>query len=248
MIKMFYVLKYLKKNKIMNIIECFKNKKHGSSRKFLNDLYAYEFHFESFKKRKTHINILEIGVQGGGSLWAWKEYFSDNIKNIVGIDIDSDCKSIEDSNSNIFVEIGNQMNVEFLISTSKKYGPFDIIIDDGGHYMENHLVSFETLFPLMENDSLYCIEDLHTSYWPKYGGDFPSLTSKSLNTIKYLANLIDNLNARAQRNEEAKLSETQNSYSYMDLNLNSIHFYESLALIHKKNRDYLNQTLHSTNF
>jgi hypothetical protein len=232
----------------MNIIDCFKNKKYGSSRKFINDLHAYEFHFESIKKRKNYINILEIGVQGGGSLWAWKEYFSDNIKNIVGIDIDSSCKNIEDPNSNVFVEIGDQMDVKFLNSINEKYGPFDIIIDDGGHYMSNHLVSFETLFPLMRNDSLYCIEDLHTAYWPRYRGQFPTISAKSPNTIKYLISLVDNLNARAQRNENADGLRNLNNYSDLDLNLNSIHFYESLTLIHKKNRDYLNQSHSSINF
>jgi hypothetical protein len=42
-------------------------------------------------------------------------------------------------------------------------GGFDIIIDDGGHTMEQQQVTLGFLFPFLKNDGLFFIEDLHTS-------------------------------------------------------------------------------------
>ena len=50
-------------------------------------------------------------------------------------------------------------------------GPPDVIIDDGSHIGEHVCTTFETLFPRMATGGVYVIEDLHTSYWPSYGGE-----------------------------------------------------------------------------
>ena len=44
-----------------------------------------------FSRKNESINLLEIGVQNGGSLETWAEYFK-NAKNIIGCDIDEKCK------------------------------------------------------------------------------------------------------------------------------------------------------------
>ena len=49
-------------------------------------------------------------------------------------------------------------------------GPPDVIIDDGSHIGEHVCTTFEALFPSMAAGGVYVIEDLHTSYWPSYGG------------------------------------------------------------------------------
>ena len=36
--------------------------------------------------------------------------------------------------------------------------------------MKDILNSFEYLYPKLKIGGLYVIEDLHTSYWPKFGG------------------------------------------------------------------------------
>ena len=38
----------------------------------------------------------------------------------------------------------------------------DILIDDGGHKMEQQIVSFEELWPLVKDRDVYLVEDLHT--------------------------------------------------------------------------------------
>jgi len=43
-------------------------------------------------------------------------------------------------------------------------GPVDLLIDDGGHTMEQQQVSLGYLFPFITEGGYYAIEDLHTSF------------------------------------------------------------------------------------
>jgi len=130
------------------------------------------------------IRILEIGINWGGSLFTWRKFFP-NAEKIVGVDIMSECKKFEEGN--ITVYIGDQTDAKFLRSVHEKEGPFDIIVDDGGHTMEQQQVSFRTLFPLLKDGGTYVIEDLHTSYWPGWGGKY------GYTTIDMIKELIDGL-------------------------------------------------------
>jgi hypothetical protein len=110
------------------------------------------------KYRYLPIRILEIGVLGGNSLKASREYFK-NATEIVGIDINPECKKYESSDNHVRVEIGSQDDHSFLTEVNTKYGPFDVIIDDGSHIIDHIIVSFETLFPLLNDNGTYIVED-----------------------------------------------------------------------------------------
>lgn len=115
------------------------------------------------------MTILEIGVFKGGSLQMWKHYFdaaNHNVK-VYGIDINPDCKALEEENIEIF--IGSQEDREFLRSVKEQIGKVDILIDDGGHTMDQQIITFEELFDLVSEDGIYLCEDLHTSYMEAYG-------------------------------------------------------------------------------
>ena len=78
-------------------------------------------------------NLLEIGVQNGASMLAWKKFLING--NITGIDIDAHIPlseyefiQIDVSNKNILLE---KMNGRM----------FDIIIDDGSHYLKDQLAA-----------------------------------------------------------------------------------------------------------
>ena len=62
-------------------------------------------------------------------------------------------------NNNIFIEIGDATNIDFIKSITEKYGTFDIILDDGSHINKDVIKSFELLFPLLNDDGLYIVED-----------------------------------------------------------------------------------------
>jgi SAM-dependent methyltransferase len=104
------------------------------------------------------IKYLEIGIFNGGSIKAFKEAFGKSTC-ILGLDIDKRCKEYEDVDNNIFVEIGDATDANFIKTITEKYGTFDVILDDGSHVNRDVIKSFELLFPLLNTNGLYIIED-----------------------------------------------------------------------------------------
>jgi cephalosporin hydroxylase len=111
--------------------------------------------------RTKPITFLELGVFRGESVKIWRDAFP-NAKHIVGVDINPECKSFENPDKSIFIEIGDATDPSFIQYLNNKYGPFDIIIDDASHTNKDVILSFEQLFPLMNDDGLYIVEDTIT--------------------------------------------------------------------------------------
>ena len=121
----------------------------------------------SARFRGTDVHLVEFGVGHGGSLQMWKQYFGSRAR-IFGVDINPDCKNLEREQIEIF--IGDQEDRRFLKYLAKQIPRIDILIDDGGHTMPQQIKTFEELFPHVDEKGLYLCEDLHTSYWPEFGG------------------------------------------------------------------------------
>ena len=161
--------------------------------KWLQYFDVYHQHFQRFRGKP--VNILEIGVQNGGSLQMWREYFGDQCK-IWGVDIDPACKAHEAfwrnkyQDDNISVIIGDQGDRGFLKGLVKSLPAMDIIIDDGGHQMHQQIASFEELYPSINPGGVYLVEDTHTSYWPSFGSGL--LDERSF--IEYSKHKLDELN------------------------------------------------------
>ena len=147
---------------------------------------VYDRHFSRFRNKE--ITILEIGVSHGGSIEMWKNYFGNKAK-IFGIDIDPNCKLFEEENVKIF--IGSQSDRDFLRKIKTQIPKVDILIDDGGHTMIQQKRTFEELFDHIKSDGVYLCEDLHTSYWLKFGGGH----KRRGTFIEYSKNFIDLINA-----------------------------------------------------
>jgi 8-demethyl-8-alpha-L-rhamnosyltetracenomycin-C 2'-O-methyltransferase len=114
---------------------------------------------------------------------------------------------------------------------------FDIIIDDGGHSMNQQITSFKTLFPFLKPGGLYIIEDLHTSYWQEYGslGSQEEPMASANSTIRFLQALVDDINfvgARTSCANKEKHSLAVNLNEYQK-NIKAIHFYSSTCIIEK---------------
>ena len=92
----------------------------------------------------------------------WQDYFG-AASRLAFLDIDPNCKIFEVSG--VAVEIGDQSDHGFLQNIAAKHGPFDIIIDDGGHKMDQQKASFNGLWAQLYDGGLYVVEDTHTSYW-----------------------------------------------------------------------------------
>lgn len=127
---------------------------------------VYERELSGFRDRPCR--MLEIGVSRGGSLQLWKRWFGGNAT-IVGIDIDRSCEQYENSEEGIHVRIGDQLDRAFLSHVVEEFGPFDLIIDDGGHKSAQMIGSFNLLFKEgLQSHGLYLVEDTHTNFWPRW--------------------------------------------------------------------------------
>jgi hypothetical protein len=188
--------------------------------------------FNRFDKLK----ILEIGVLYGNSLKTWKDYFYNS--KIIGIDIDSNCTNyIEDR---IDIEIGSQTDKDFLELISNKYGPFDLIVDDGSHINSDVIFSFENLFSNLKSQGVYVIEDCTTSYWDEYGGGY----LKTSGSVEYFKKLSDDINFRGLMNMNYKIVHARREDILIDLSLSvqpdcrvdieSINFLNGIIIITKR--------------
>ena len=179
----------------------------------------YDRHFSRF--RGTDVHIVECGVSRGGSLQMWKHYFGPKAR-IFGIDIDPRCQELEEEQVEIF--IGDQENRRFLRSLAGKIPRIDVLIDDGGHTMKQQISTYEELFPCIHEHGVYLCEDLHTSYWPKWGGGY----KKPDTFIEYSKNFIDYINAW-HSTEPSRLSVSEFTKA-----VHSLHYYDSVLVIEKR--------------
>lgn len=160
-------------------------KKHRELNKVAHYSEMYDKFFSRYRGNK--VKVLEIGIWQGGSLQMWKDYFGENAE-IFGLDVNPGCKELEKENFHIF--IGDQGNEEYLHKLRESTGKLDVIIDDGGHMMQQQITSFEVLFDALDDDGVYLCEDMHTSYWAEYGGKY----GKKGTFIEYAKWLLDVLN------------------------------------------------------
>lgn len=180
----------------------------------------YDQYFSKY--RNTNVTVLEIGLSQGGSIDMWKEYFGSGL-NMYGVDINPDNKSFEEPNIKVF--IGSQSDKTFLSNLKTKIPKVDILIDDGGHTMEQQIYTFEVLFEHVKPGGIYLCEDVQTSYLKNFFGKY-----KGKNTfIEYSKGFIDQLHAW--------FSEDKNNFKIDPLTktIKAIHYYTNMVFIEKEN-------------
>lgn len=189
------------------------------------------------KYRNQPIKFLEIGIFEGRSVKLWEKYFP--LGQLYFIDItDRHLKYRSERSKYYFLDQANRD--ELLEFISKVGGDFDVIIDDGGHRMEQQIVSFKTLFPYVKSGGLYIIEDLHTSYWKDFGGNGSPKDPKAGEgtAVHFLQGLIDDVNyvgaSTAKASHDHIPQTMSNSLSEYQKDIYSIHFYDSLCIILKR--------------
>ena len=190
--------------------------KHRCIDKWIHYFPIYEKWFGPY--RGKNIVFVEIGVQNGGSVQMWKNYFGKDAQ-IVGIDIDERCKQFEEEQ--ISIEIGSQEDEKFWAAFKEKYPRVDILLDDGGHTMNQQIVTFREMFPHIKDGGLYMCEDCHTSYFPSYGGGLNNPAS----FIEFTKKFIDEINFTGVGDSKP--------ITYNMLNLSGLHFYNSVVVAEK---------------
>lgn len=189
------------------------------------ELHKWEHYLDIYPKLVGHlqgkdISFLEIGVWKGGSIDMWRGYFGKDAR-LTFLDIDPACKDL--ALPGTVVEIGDQADQEFLSVMADRRGPFDLIVDDGGHKMHQQINSFRALWPRLNDGGLYVVEDVHTSYWPGFGGGY----RKKGSFIEFAKDLIDRMNSWYTDQDDIF------PVSPLASQIGSVRFYDSMVVVEK---------------
>ncbi len=203
--------------------EFYFKREHRVMNKWWHYFEVYHTFFQKYVG--SAVKILEIGVYKGGSMQMWKDYFGEQAT-IVGMDIDRNCKQYEDGN--IHICIGSQADREFLEDVSEKWGPFDIVLDDGSHDVKHQIITFETLFPLLKEGGVYVCEDCQSSYSARYNGGY----RKPDTFMEYSKNFADCVNS-----QYVDLGREKELPAYAE-DIKACHYYDSMVVLEKKRRGY----------
>ena len=188
------------------------NKSNKHSRKWEKYFDVYNKIFSKYKNK--NIKFVEIGVQNGGSLEIWKNFFSKNSE-IIGIDLNPECKKFEKENIKIF--IGNQSDPSFWDNFFNTVGKVDIILDDGGHTNLDQIITCVNSIDKINDQGMLVIEDTMTSYLKEYN------SSSKFSFINFSKKTIDDINFK--NDEKMKqFNFSLNNYVY------SMEFFESFVI------------------
>lgn len=214
-----------------NIENIYYNKTTRYTSKWSNYFDVYERHLEKFVNNNPI--VLEIGVDNGGSLQMWYEYFG---KGTMLIGIDNRPKFDYDNTveylgfpANLFV--GNQGDENFLEYVIQNSPKFDVIVDDGSHMQNHQILTFKKLWPHVSEGGVYIMEDTHASYMPIFGGK----RGDNNTFIEWSKFIVDTLHE--DHDSTSPEDGWQDRYDPLFYrSMYSIHYYDSVVVIEKKLR------------
>lgn len=193
--------------------------------------HGYLDFYETFLSpyRNKEIKLLEIGVggyeypdRGGQSLRMWDKYFDHPFTLIAGVDKYPKYLSGLSQRVRTFA-IDQTDSVELNNLVESMGGAPDIVVDDASHINGFSIQTFDIMFALLKPGGVYIWEDVHTSYWPNYGGDPVPMVSGT--ALHYLARLVYGLQADTM---QAEFRER------WDGHIKSMHFMRNTCVIIKR--------------
>lgn len=124
---------------------------------------SYDEIFDTFDNDKK-INFLEIGVQKGGSMLAWKDYFKNS--KVFGVDIKDtildEYRPLIESNGD-FTYILSDIKHDSVKEQLKDI-TFDIIIDDGSHLLPDVIFVINNYLNKLNSGGVLIIEDCQSPH------------------------------------------------------------------------------------
>lgn len=186
--------------------------------------------------RDRPLRLLEIGVQNGGSLEIWAQYFP-NARSIIGSDIDEGCGRLTFDDPRIQVLVGDIAASETQRRIAELVDELDVIIDDGSHQSPDIIDAFIGLYPQLTAGGIYVIEDLHCSYEAAFGGGLFAQRS----ALGFLRRLVDVVNAnhwgldRSAAEHLQPLTEGPLTAAFVGSlpTIASLEFYDSMCVIRR---------------
>ena len=187
--------------------------------------------------RNMPVQLLEIGIQNGGSLEIWAEYFR-NATKLVGCDVDPACEQIQFATKKIEVVVGDVNAPETVSKIRSISDQYHLVIDDGSHKSDDIVKSFSHYFDMVREGGLYVAEDLHCSYWSEYGGGLYDPVS-SVMFFKALADVVNQEHWGIERPRSSVLEGFHSRYGahFNEEALSHVHsveFVNSMCIVRKE--------------
>jgi len=148
----------------MSLVEIVDN-----SRTDKNTCHSYLELYETLlnNKKETCKNVLEIGIDKGGSIKLWYDYFKS--ADIYGLDIISLDNVSDDLKNNDRIKLHVSRNAYDMIFIKNelinKDVRFDVIVDDGPHSLDSMVVFLSQYSKLLTEDGILILEDIPSIDW-----------------------------------------------------------------------------------
>ncbi|EOU9780538.1 glycosyl transferase, partial [Escherichia coli] len=149
-----------------------------------------------------------------------------------------DCEKLKYNDDTIKIVIGNSSTEDVKNRIQDIAQSFDLIIDDGSHDSSDIIKSFLLYFPLVNDEGIYIIEDLHCSYWQNFeGGLYDPFSSMAF--LKKLADVQNHEHWGVELSADEFLQPYYEHYGCEHLGsidyseIHSVTFINSLCIIQK---------------
>jgi 8-demethyl-8-(2-methoxy-alpha-L-rhamnosyl)tetracenomycin-C 3'-O-methyltransferase len=198
--------------------------KHGTDKS--SETHYYTLMYENLLKNRTVNNMLEIGLGSGASALMWSEYFPEaNIYIMEYFDQENKEKwnSPQISAHNLTILQGDSTKIE-----SWKEVPYelDFIVDDGSHYPNDQILTFQNGFNHLKSHGLYFIEDTHCNFSLQYTGGKDII-------YNWVLNLVFNQQLPKYGNTDGNFYFLRGLMPIPIRDIYSYHFYKSVIVFEK---------------
>jgi hypothetical protein len=203
--------------------------------------YAAIYEWFLAVRRFEPLRLLEIGVWKAGSLRMWESY----LPNARILRIESSPDVVQERAERAEILIGDAADEQFLNDVLCRFsgGKIDLVIDHASHILDQQIRTFETLFPFVEEDGLYFVEEVSGSRFQDGNRGlrpFQDFLDYSWNLAQQ-ATFFPDLNTSADHQIRAVKSlsrseRDQTRVSFWNSDLGSVHFFHNLCVVEKLHR------------
>ena len=162
---------------------------------------AYARHIGPLRDRE--LRVLEIGIGctpwmpvEGGSLAFWRSYVP--CVHLTWVDFDGGCVERIGSRADAAFQADQSVPAD-LLRVYSQGGPFDVIVDDGGHTMKQQITTLRTLFPKLPPAGIFVLEDLLTSFFPPSMGGHDMVPQANTTGARFVSDVISHMHMKSNK-------------------------------------------------